>query len=375
MFVVLALAVAGCTSPVQPAAPAEFVRYANAVQSSRYDGTQSASTGITHLMPFGKCAIGVGVFANGYRNVGANWTGNADCTSFTLPEHRPASSGDRLPSQGGWDGSGLAATSVVALPDGSLVGASSEVQRLNPDGTVTALADLHLPMRDPKQETGDTGEARSIVRSGDRLVIGGGHVVSDKASPLIWTSDDGGKTVTPAQVPPVNGYVGPMAASGSTIVAVEQTAENDQLGIWRSADGGSSWQLTEFSAGAASPMITNLFRTEHGWLIVGTGGDDRAHAYRPFLASSPDGVTWKVIDTSTAAAGRVIDATVTKSGDLVLVGEGPSSGGTECGVLWTGAADSLRHVDLGCDDSPRATATLADGRVIVVGAKDLWVRA
>jgi hypothetical protein len=351
VVVLLALAMAGCSGPDQataPVKPADFVRHANAVQSDSVDGTGSAYSGIVRLVPLGSCAIGIGLYRGGSGNVAANWTGNADCTSFTVSANRP----------------GLAATSAVALADGSVVGANAVLQRLNPDGTVTPLADLRVQ--------GHAIQPSSIVRSGDRLVIGGGQTDDDKSSPLMWASSDGGKTVTPVQVPAVNGLVGPMAANDNTIVAVEQTAEENGLGVWRSTDNGRNWQLAELASGNAQPIITNVLRTAKGWLIVGYGRDDQNPAGRPFLANSSDGVTWQVLDTSKVGAGRILDAAITKNGDLVVIGDGPTGG---CSVAWTGSVDSLRRVDLGCDDVAKAVTTLADGRVIIVGAHDVWVRA
>jgi hypothetical protein len=361
VVVLLALALAGCSGPAQSDAPApgDFVRHPNAVQPARVDDTLGPAGGISQLVPVGKCAIGIGSYANGHDAIGTNWNGSADCTSFQLP----ATAGHV----------GLAANSAVALADGSVIGANRVLQRLGPDGVVTGLADLHLPTGNPTGSTDNPGLATAIVRSGGRLVIGGGQLVNDSYSPLMWTSADGGKTVTPVQLPQVNGYVGPMAASGDTIVAAERSADNGRLGIWRSVDSGQHWQLTEFAAGPAKPIATSIVRTEHGWLLVGSGQDDLAHS---FLATSPDGVAWKVIDTSALGAGRIVDATGTRSGEVVLVGVTLSSdGGSYCGVVWTGATDSLRRVDLGCDDEPKATTALADGRVIVVGARTVWVRA
>jgi hypothetical protein len=63
----------------------------------------------------------------------------------------------------------------------------------------------------------------------------------------------------------------------------------------------------------------------------------------------------------------------------VLVGQGKTdvSAGKMfgCGVAWIGAIGALREVDPSRDDVPKATMTLADGRVIVVGASTVWVRA
>jgi hypothetical protein len=170
-------------------------------------------------------------------------------------------------------------------------------------------------------------------------------------------------------VPPVNNYIGAMAASDNTVVAVEETAENGRLAVWRSTDGGQSWQLTELDA-KAGPMVTNLLRTAQGWLIVGTGEDEKDPAGQPFVASSSDGVSWKVIDTSAVAAGRVVDATLTKSGELVLIGD---AGKSDCALAWVGAVASLRRIDLGCGEPVKATTTLADGRVIIVGVTSVWL--
>ncbi|REH50247.1 hypothetical protein BCF44_104523 [Kutzneria buriramensis] len=354
-MVLLALALAGCGATDQPTAPAQqpdFVKHANAVDVDRWDGQPSATSGINHLVPYGRCALGIGVYAGERGPVGTHWAGNADCTSFKLPAQGVA---------------GLAAVSAVAMPDGSVIGANTVLQRLNADGTVTPLAALPPASADSQQ---GPAEARVIVRSGDRLVTGGGHLVGDNPAPLAWTSTDGGKTVKPVAVPPVDNYIGAMAASDNTVLAVEQTAESGRLAIWRSTDSGQSWQLTELDA-KANPMVANLLRTPQGWLIVGTGEDEKDPAGQPFLASSSDGVSWKVIDTSAVATGRVVDATATTSGELVLVGEG---GKSNCEVAWAGAVGSLRRVDLGCGEAAKATTTLADGRVIIVGTTSVWVR-
>lgn len=90
-------------------------------------GYARPGAGIRHLLTVGQCAVGVGVFENGYREVGANWAGDSDCPRFSLPVNKPAAAGDRLPGQGGWDGSGMAANGAVALNDGSVIGVDSSV--------------------------------------------------------------------------------------------------------------------------------------------------------------------------------------------------------------------------------------------------------
>jgi hypothetical protein len=362
IFVVLALALAGCDATPPPP---DFVLHANAVQEGTTTGKPAKFTpsGLELLVPVGSCAIGIGRYDSGDEIEKAGiWTGNADCTSFTMSTT---------------DTAGLLAVDAVALPDGSLVGpASSELRRLSPDGTVTTLADLDLLGGGTKSG----GRPYSIVRSGDRLVVAGGRISNQgkTKTPVVWTSDDGGESVTEIELPPVNGWVGAMAADGDTIVAAEKIdsvvnpPEKTSLGTWRSVDGGRSWELAEIATGRDLPRIHKVLRTAHGWLLVGGVSDPS----RPFLASSSDGATWQVLDTSKLGEGGVVDATVTKSGDLVIVGRLASTGGhVACSVAWVGPMGSLRRVDLGCDDVVRSTTTLADGRVIVVGAKDVWVRS
>src|SRR5436190_845921 len=79
------------------------------------------------------------------------------------------------------------------------------VQRLAPDGSVTTLADLHLPWHKPSDETGDSGRANSVVQSGGRLVIGGGQTVGGRSAALTWTSTDGGHTLAPVDLPQAEG--------------------------------------------------------------------------------------------------------------------------------------------------------------------------
>jgi hypothetical protein len=70
-------------------------------------------------VPVGTCAIGLGSYADGQRTIGVNWAGYNNCTSFSATAP---------------GGAGSSATSAVAMPDGSAIGADNALQRLNPDG-------------------------------------------------------------------------------------------------------------------------------------------------------------------------------------------------------------------------------------------------
>ncbi|MEU4557476.1 hypothetical protein AB0F72_03755 [Actinoplanes sp. NPDC023936] len=48
-----------------------------------------------------------------------------------------------------------------------------------------------------------------------------------------------------------------------------------------------------------------------------------------------------------------------------------------CGVVWIGDDNPpFKRVELGCGDSPpQAVTTLRDGRVLIAGNRNLWLRA
>ncbi|MFC0429629.1 hypothetical protein [Kutzneria buriramensis] len=358
----LALALAGCGHAAQSAptrAHGDFVKHPDSVQAGSFDGdTTTYGIGINVLVPTGTCAIGIGTYKTGYDTIGDNWNGSADCTSFKLPDHAPT-------------GTSLAPnpTSAIGQPGGSVIVGAATVQRLDPDGTVTSLADLGL---------GSTGKVTALAQTGNRLLIAGSQN-NGYPAPKLWTSTDGGKTATPVQLPATKGDVGALAANDGTVVAVEAAAEKNtdgsrQLGVWRSLDGGQNWQLTKFATGQSEVTPTGVLHTTGGWLIFGNTSDGQQTG--TFLATSSDGAAWKVVDASFLGGGVVTGVTGTDVNDLVFTGQTTIAVGQQaCGLAWTGALGSMTRVDLGCDDVPKAVTTLSDGRVVVVGGTAVWVRA
>ncbi|GAB1513518.1 beta propeller repeat protein [Actinophytocola sp. KF-1] len=336
--------------------------------------------GLRQLVPLGGCVLGVGTYANGQRNVGANWTGNAGCTRLSIdPAPRDDQVADGPPERDGWAGGGL---SGVVLPwdDGTLIGATDGLARRTPDGAVTPLAAIPFDNSGRSPEAPGDARATAIARSGDRiLVVGNG---SGQAT--VYVSDDAGATVRGIALPQAPGgahdqpYL--VAAAGADVVATGYGG--DWLTTWHSADGGTTWRAARLRTGPDQWLVHVLVKVGTTWHAIGTVGNPKGPD-RPLWMSSTDGTTWTPRDTTAMGEGGVVAATVDREGALVLVGVrdqvgkySPGGRETYCGVVWTGAAGGpYQRGELDCNEfPPSAAATLADGRVLIAGNRDLWVR-
>ncbi len=414
---VLALSLAGCGTEVAggapsatasasasasagvPAAALGFTRYPNAVQWPAVSDYVPPGQGLQLLLPDGPCVLGIGTYQNGYRSVAANWKSGPGCTRLTLSpapgSGDQAASGDGPPAEsGGWSGGGVYGKAVVRWTDGSLIAVNGDVDRVYPNGKVTSLADLALPVpADPNSESEDQGEVTSAIRVGNRLLIGGGEMLSMVDHPLLWTSDDAGATVSRVALPVPSGPdahtdIGALAADGSSVVAVSAGASNaftkapdGQLAIWSSADAGSHWTVHSVDGFPAGSEITGVIRLKDGWLAYGSVIHYDGTPDRPLVLTSTDGESWKRSDGPGMGLGDLTAATVDASGQPVLVGSQrlPTPANTNpgyCGAVWVGDADGAdwHRGALGCDAAPpTAAATLADGQVLVAGNRDLWL--
>ncbi|MBC3839340.1 hypothetical protein GXW82_01365 [Streptacidiphilus sp. 4-A2] len=283
---------------------------------------------------------------------------------------------------------------VVRWTDGSLIAVDGDLNRVYPNGKLRRLADLGLPVpENPDSESEDQGEAGTAIRVGQRLLIGGGEMLSEVYHPLLWVSDDVGATVRRVALPVPSGpdahtAVGALAANGNSVVALAASASNaytnapvGQLAIWYSTDAGSRWTVDSVGGLPAGAVMTGVIRLRNSWLAYGSivhyGSPDR-----PLVLTSTDGRSWQRNDGPGMGLGDLVAATVDQAGQPVLVGsqvlpkQQANTLSTYCGAVWVGdgkAADWKRGA-LSCDTAPpTAAATLPDGRVIVAGNRDLWL--
>lgn len=379
-----------------------FIVHKDAVQwPAPAGGYVPPGLGLEALVPDGqRCVFGIGVYRNGYQDVGARWTGSADCTRLTISPS-PASGSWR--AGGGGEGSvGMAAPVALRWTDGSLIEVGDRVTRVPPGGApARQLASLGLPVpQDPRSESADQGAATAAIQVGDRLLIGGGEMRDRSYQPVVWISDDVGATLRQVGLPIPPGAAGRtgiagLAVHGREVVAVGGNVSNamdravnatGQVPVWYSADAGAHWAVSVVDGVSAGGFLRGVLRLRDGWLAYGFTQRSGA-ADRPILLASLDGMSWTRAGGSTATAlglGDVYAATVDTTGRPVLVGgaiqprKNPNTDPVYCGAVWTagptGTSDWQRG-DLGCGAAPPQTAaTLPDGRVLLAGNRDLWIR-
>jgi hypothetical protein len=406
VLVLFVAALAGCGTDRPPGAGGPsasklgFTRYRNAVQWPAVDDYVPAGMGLRVLAPLGSCALGIGTYRNGYRDVTANWTGNASCTRLSINPAPGSGSDDRPegpPSQtGGWTGGGVPGVAAVPWPDGSLLVVGTSVIRRDTQGNYQDLADLKLPQPVGSEgaETADQGQADDAIRVGNRLLISGGEYLNQVESPFLMASDDAGRTVRRVPLPTANGGqprspMGPMAADGNQVVAAGAAATNafddaptGSVPIWHSADGGSHWTVTTLDGVPAGTRFNGVLHAGGTWFAVGGYHAGAKRTDMPLMFTSRDGVHWTRTDTKAMGSGAIMAATLDAGGRPVLLGRltVPSNAHkklvTFCGMVWlgSGAATGWQRGELDCDDAPgQALLTLSTGRVLIAGNRTLWI--
>ncbi len=357
--------------PATMPAPAEmlsFVRRLDAVQ-----GVTGELRGPNLLVPLGSCVLAIA--SESTAGPGADWLGQDGCT-------RLAQSAGGPPMQR----PGFGVQSAVTMDNGSIIGvqlpnaAQGYLVRRDPDGTVHRLATL------PDMSSTIAG----IARVGNRLLVTTTAWVDVNWGAVVWESTDGGATVRKIPLPRAHGVgarsgfledgiPGLIAVHGSEVVIASTAPTNSgaqaAFVTWRSSDGGVTWSAS--SMVLESTAHTLLWAGDR-WLILLYDA--------PRILSSTDGRHWTPGNTATMGPGKITGGTIDHDGQLVLLGGMDSgqrisvskiAGIVYCPVLWTGPVNGpLTRGDVGCRaELLTAVATLADGRVMIVGGKDLWIRS
>jgi hypothetical protein len=347
-----------------------FEAHAGAVQFPA-DGVDwvPSNVGLKALVPVGGCVLGLGDYANGYHDVTANWTGDAACSALKIdPAPGSGGPGPDVVGGNGWRGGGLTASGAVPGPDGSVLGVSRKFVRRAADGTVAQLGELR-----------GQRESRGLARAGGNLVaVGTAFLDGQTTRPVAWVSDDEGKTERTVVMPlaeGVGGANGPwsVAANGQELLAAGYS--NPRLQLWASHDGGGSWTVSELATPSDQTLVYGVLPVAGQWLLYGETTD--GHTQKPFVVTGKPG-SWSTMDVP--GPGGVVAGTLDAHGDPVLaartfepakVNERTRS----CSSVLTRDAGGWHRGDLGCGESPvRAAATLADGRIMLAGNRDLWLR-
>jgi hypothetical protein len=375
-----------------PATDLGFVRHGDAVDWPAASDWIPSGSGLRTLVPLADCVLAIGDYQNGYRAVTANWTGSPTCDRLRLD---PAPSGARGGGDGppaavnGWAGGGVSADAALVEPDGTILAASSSGLHRYRNGQPEELARADLATAGFEGQ-GTRSLVEGMVRTrGGRIVVNADLTTSVGPPPAVLVSDDDGKSLHRVTLPAPGGpaptdrqLLAVLAADGDTIVAIGDGSH--RRGAWRSTDGGRTWAVSNVDGLPQQLYLTRLVRAGGRWLAF--GGVDRTETHEQdttYVLTSTDGLTWQPGPTAGLGAGRVSDVTVDRSGMVVATGviddSRPHVDGRRddyCGVVWVGdGTGPWRRGELGCSDSPpQAVTTLRDGRVLIAGNRDLWLR-
>lgn len=355
-LLVLPLLLAACGAP-----PAEsdnavlgFVPHPGAVEfpSATVDWVDEA-TGLLALVPVGDCVTGIGSFATETGKVPVNWSGDQGCAKLVLGPVPPAAADAPRPI-----------TAAVALADGSIITAGEKFARRGPGGKAK------LSALEGYKETS------ALVKSGDRLVAIGTGVKNKTTGPAVWLSDDGGVSSRRIDLPP-SGKARPrvLGADGANLLAASGDAST--VTLWSSSDRGEKWTASTSPAGEDT-TITGVVHAGAEWLVFGGAGRESGRRTPVLLRGNPG--SWKAEGLAQLGEGGVVAGTVDKAGKAILLGRDYDRAKTVklpryCAAVWVQDGASWERGELGCaEQPPRLVTTLADGRVLIAGNRDLWLR-
>ena len=397
---------------------AGFTHYANAVDFPSSDVKWiPQGQGLQRLVPDGSCALAVGGFEGGAGNTAAYWAPTADCHRLSLGVRTDDQSPDGPPY--GSHGGGPALRAAVLAKDGTLyaVGdnqvdndyfaSSGFVDRRSPDDQVTAMATVDPPENANTDWQDEKGFVAfdAVAMVGDRLLIGGAQSEpKTDGRPKLWQSTDGGKTLTEVPLPTMSateGDIEQIGVHGDTVLAIgsggPDGSRSAQLLSWLSGDAGKTWSRVLAAPPGQNFLLSGLAYGNGQWFASGeVQGADRP---RPVVLSSQDARHWDPTWLpDQGGGGQATGVAVDSTGTPIVVGytgvprptvTGDESDESEadkekaakladisCGAIWVVSPPATwEDLSTGCTGAPpAAVTTLADGRVLVAGNSDLWIR-
>jgi hypothetical protein len=224
-------------------------------------------------------------------------------------------------------------------------------------------------------------EITTLTATGSGFLAAGTNVPGGdaaKASPVVWLSANGttwqrlgvtqlGLTAGDGRV---LGITGAAANGGVTVMTGTVAGATTGSGMWRSADGGTSWTLvTLLSGGGANATIDGVAPLRGGFVAVrpaSAGGTADAAVY-----TSANGTSWQQSATLNTADGSPLTLGLVSGGPNGAVVTGQADGLgiaflSPDGVTWTGTDP----VGTAASEQIAGVALTATGQAVLSGATE-----
>ena len=124
-------------------------------------------------------------------------------------------------------------------------------------------------------------------------------------------------------------------------------------------------------------LVHGILRVDGHWLAYGETNTGKSAAPRLF-AGEPG--AWSAVDTKAQGVGGIVAGTLDGKGQPVLVGRTfepyvANERSRYCSFVLVRSGGVWQRGELGCSEQPATSVTtLADGRVLIAGNHDLWLR-
>lgn len=250
----------------------------------------------------------------------------------------------------------------MVVTDGGLVGVGrGETIDIEVERAAAYLSEDGLSWRASQGGPDMSGQMVGAVATGAGIFAVGGVPGADSAG--VWRSTDGGETWERAGEDLEHAFLWSIAEGGPGLVAVgwRRNPEPD-LAVWTSSDEGQTWDLAPDPEGFEGFEAYDVLATPSGSLVmVGshlTGAEGRAW-------TSPDGVTWSVAEVAGGMAEATMRSLIATPHGIVGVGYVGMSG-----AAWISTDEGRTWAPLGepVADATFTSAYLAeDGTLIVTG--------